>query len=90
MGQQYGTDAGPIDILAISKDGQRLLVVEFERGRASDEVVGQILRNMGYVKEQIAESHQAVEGVIIARGGNRMNNVSKPERATQDGLSLPG
>lgn len=66
VGQQYGTDAGPIDILAISKDGQRLLVVELKRGRASDVVVGQILRYMGYVKEQIAEPHQAVEGAIIA------------------------
>jgi restriction system protein len=66
VGQQYGTDAGPIDILAISKDGQRLLVVELKRGRASDVVVGQILRYMGYVKEQIAEPNQTVEGVIIA------------------------
>lgn len=66
VGQQYGTDAGPIDILATSRDGQRLLVVELKRGRASDVVVGQILRYMGYVKEQIAEAHQTVEGVIIA------------------------
>jgi restriction system protein len=66
VGQQYGTDAGPIDILAISKDGQRLLVVELKRGRASDVVVGQILRYMGYVKEQIAEPHQTIEGAIIA------------------------
>lgn len=66
VGQQYATAAGPIDILAVSKDGQRLLVVELKRGRASDVVVGQILRYMGYVKEQIAEPHQAVEGVIIA------------------------
>lgn len=66
VGQQYGTDAGPIDILAISRDGQRLLVVELKRGRASDVVVGQILRYMGYVKEQIAEPNQTVEGAIIA------------------------
>jgi restriction system protein len=66
VGQQYGTDAGPIDILAISKDGQRLLVVELKRGRTSDVVVGQILRYMGYVKEQIAEPNQTVEGAIIA------------------------
>lgn len=66
VGQQYGTDAGPIDILAVSRDSQRLLVVELKRGRASDVVVGQILRYMGYVKEQIAEAHQTVEGVIIA------------------------
>jgi restriction system protein len=66
VGQQYSTDAGPIDILAVSRDGQRLLVVELKRGRASDVVVGQILRYMGYVKEQIAEPNQAVEGAIIA------------------------
>lgn len=66
VGQQYATDAGPIDILAISKDKKRLLVVELKRGRASDVVVGQILRYMGFVKEQIAEDDQTVEGVIIA------------------------
>lgn len=41
-------------------------MVELKRGRASDVVVGQILRYMGYVKEQIAEPHQTVEGAIIA------------------------
>lgn len=63
VGQQYATDAGPIDILAISKDRKQLLVVELKRGRASDVVVGQILRYMGYVKEQIAEPAQTVEGL---------------------------
>jgi restriction system protein len=29
-------------------------------------VVGQIQRYMGYVKEELAEEHQSVEGVIIA------------------------
>lgn len=66
VGQQYATDAGPIDILAVSKDEKRILVIEMKRGRASDAVVGQILRYMGFVKEQIAEPHQTVEGIIIA------------------------
>ena len=66
VGQQYETDAGPIDVLAISKDKKRLLVVELKRGRASDAVVGQVLRYMGYVKEEIAEDYQSVEGAIIA------------------------
>ena len=66
VGQQYATDAGPIDVLAISKDKKRLLVVELKRGRASDVVVGQVLRYMGFVKEQVAEDDQTVEGVIIA------------------------
>jgi len=71
VGQQYATDAGPIDILAISHDGKRLLVVELKRGRVSDVVVGQTLRYMGYVIEQIAEPHQTVEGAIIALEDDR-------------------
>ncbi len=66
VGQQYATDAGPIDVLAISKDKKRLLVLELKRGRATDVVVGQVLRYMGFVKEQIAEDDQTVEGAIIA------------------------
>jgi len=66
VGQQYPTDTGPIDILAVSKDKKRLLVVELKKGRASDAVVGQIARYMGYVREELAEEGQTVEGVIIA------------------------
>lgn len=66
VGQQYSTDAGPIDVLAISKDKKRLLIVELKRGRATDVVVGQVLRYMGFVKEQVAEDDQTVEGAIIA------------------------
>lgn len=66
IGQQYPTDTGPMDILAISKDRQTLLVVELKRGRASDVVVGQILRYMGYVKGELAEDNQSVKGVLIA------------------------
>lgn len=66
IGQQYPSDTGPIDILAISKDHKALLVVELKRGRASDSVVGQIQRYMGYVKEELLEEGQEVRGVIIA------------------------
>jgi len=66
VGQQYPTDTGPIDILAVSKDRKRLLVVELKRGRASDVVVGQVLRYMGFIKAQVAEADQSVEGVVIA------------------------
>ena len=65
VGQQYSTDAGIIDVLAVSHDRTRILIIELKRGRVSDVVVGQVLRYMGYVREQIAEPHQTVEGVII-------------------------
>jgi len=66
VGQQYETDTGPIDILAVSKDGKELLVIELKKGRASDSVVGQTLRYMGYIKDQVAEKDQVVKGLIIA------------------------
>lgn len=66
VGQQYITDTGPIDILAISKDKKKLLVVELKKGRASDAVVGQILRYMGFAQDELAEEGQGVRGAIIA------------------------
>ncbi len=65
-GQQFPTDTGPIDILAISKDKSELLIIELKKGRASDTVVGQIQRYMGYIKDEIAEDGQSVRGIIIA------------------------
>lgn len=66
VGQQYPTDTGPMDLLAVKKDKSELLVVELKKGKASDVVVGQVLRYMGFVKEDLAEPNQAVRGVIIA------------------------
>ena len=66
VGKQYLTDTGPLDIPAVSKDGKRLLVIELKRGRATDVVVGQLLRHMGYVQEDLAGEDQTVQGIIIA------------------------
>ena len=42
------------------------LVVELKKGRASDQVVGQTLRYMGFVQDELAEPGQDVRGAIIA------------------------
>jgi restriction system protein len=52
--------------LAIQKDKSELRVVELKKGRASDVVVGQTLRYMGYAVQELAELNQKVRGVIIA------------------------
>jgi restriction system protein len=66
-GQQYQADkAGIIDILAVSKDRKRLLVIELKKGSTSDATVGQMLRYMGYVKEVLADEDQTVFGAIVA------------------------
>lgn len=67
LGKQYETEAGRIDILAVSKDRKELLVIELKKGRASDKVVGQIQRYMGFALTELAEPNQRVKGVIIAR-----------------------
>lgn len=66
IGRQYPSDTGNIDILAISKDRSEYLVIELKKGRASDAVVGQIQRYMGYVLDDLADEHQRVRGAIIA------------------------
>lgn len=66
VGQQYPTDTGPMDILAIKKDKTELLVIELKKGRASDAVVGQTLRYMGFAVQELAEPNQKVKGPIIA------------------------
>jgi len=66
VAQQYQSDTGPIDILAISRDKKEYLVVELKKGRTSDVVVGQTLRYMGFVKTELAVNGESVRGVIIA------------------------
>lgn len=66
VGKQYPSDTGPIDILAVSKDKKQIIVIELKKGRASDVVVGQVQRYMGYVKDELAEKDQSVLGIIIA------------------------
>lgn len=41
-------------------------MVELKKGRASDNVVGQVQRYMGFIMEEYADPGQTVKGVIIA------------------------
>ena len=52
--------------MAISNDEKEILVIELKKGRASDDVVGQVQRYMGFVKEELCVRGQKVKGVIIA------------------------
>jgi restriction system protein len=63
-GQQYDTDIGPIDILAYDPTSGSFVVIELKKGRPSDQVVGQILRYMGWVKKNVANG-RTVKGLII-------------------------
>ena len=63
-GRQYPTDVGNIDLLCVRSNGD-FVVIELKRGKASDKVVGQISRYMGWVKQNLAEDRN-VYGIIIA------------------------
>lgn len=62
--QQYPTDVGPMDILAMDKDTGDYLVVELKKTRTSDAIVGQILRYMNWVDSNLAKGKK-VKGAII-------------------------
>ncbi|MEG9862242.1 MAG: endonuclease NucS domain-containing protein [Parvularculales bacterium] len=66
VGQQFRTSTGPIDILGLNKDKSDFLVLELKRDMASDIVVGQTLRYMGWVQENLCSDSQKVNGCIIA------------------------
>lgn len=66
-GQQYSTEIGPIDILAQSKSGESFVVIELKKGRPSDQVVGQVLRYMGWVKRNLCKNGESVRGLVICR-----------------------
>lgn len=66
-GQQYSTDIGPIDILATTRAANSFVVIELKKGRPSDQVVGQVLRYMGWVKKNLCTNGQSVRGLVICR-----------------------
>ena len=64
-GQQYYTsEVGYLDILAVDEKNN-FVVIELKKGRKNDEVVGQILRYMGWVRNNLAKPDQSVRGLII-------------------------
>jgi restriction system protein len=66
-GQQYPTEIGPIDILATEPKSNSFVVIELKKGRSSDQVIGQILRYMGWVKKNLCKDGQDVKGLVICR-----------------------
>lgn len=68
--QQYPTTEGYMDILAVDKDNN-FVVIELKKGRSNQAVVGQILAYIGWVQRNLAGDGQKVRGIIIAADGNK-------------------
>lgn len=73
-GYEFATPIGRIDLLARHRTEPRWLVIELKRQASSDQVVGQVLRYMGWIKAHHAEPGETVEGLIVAReGANKLH-----------------
>ncbi len=64
-GRQFPAGIWSIDFLAVDQSTNEFVVIELKRGCSSDQVVGQILRYIGWVRENLAEQGQNVHGIII-------------------------
>lgn len=64
--QQFsmGVGVGRSDLIC-TDESDDLVVVELKRGLSSDQVVGQILSYIGWIRENIATTSQPVKGIIV-------------------------
>lgn len=74
---------GRLDILCIDQKNN-LVVIELKAGKANDRVCGQILRYMGWVKENLAGDRD-VRGIIVA---NEFTNRLKYASTVMPNVSL--
>ena len=63
-GVEYNAGGRFIDILAVDRDGN-FTVIELKVSRGYDRVIGQLLRYMGWVEQNLATG-KAVRGMIVA------------------------
>jgi len=66
-GRQFPAGTWSIDFLCTDKLNGDFVVVELKRGRSSDTAIGQVLRYMGWVAENLAKPGQNTRGIIIAK-----------------------
>ena len=83
-GVEYSTGIGRPDILLTHTSGERVCVLELKKGRTSDRAVGQLLRYVGWVQDNIEEledidTEADIEGRLI---------VSKPTDKLEYAISV--
>jgi hypothetical protein len=66
-GRQFPAGAWSIDFLCVDKANGDFVIIELKRGKSSDSTVGQVLRYIGWVGENLAKPEQKVRGIIISQ-----------------------
>ena len=67
VGQQYPVGSWSIDLLGWQEARRCWWIIELKRGRASDQVVGQVGRYLGWVDRYLTRSGEQTRGIILAR-----------------------
>lgn len=65
-GIEFNAGGRYIDILAVDSI-KKFVVIELKVSQGHEKVIGQILRYIGWVKENLAEGNDEVRGIIVAR-----------------------
>lgn len=65
-GRQFPAGIWSIDFLAVDVEKDELVVIELKRGKTSDSTVGQVLRYVSWVRENVANAGQPVTGIVVA------------------------
>ncbi len=69
-GYKYQCGVGEMDFLAYHRTKNKWLVIELKRYMSTDKAVGQVLRYMGWVQNEMLQANEVVEGLIISKSGD--------------------
>lgn len=85
-GRQFPTDDSNIHLLMRDKN-RHYVVVELKKGKTEDDVVGQTLRYMGWVRENLSKT-KLVRGIIIVAKGEITNKLKMAIKGLQTSENL--
>ena len=80
-GRQFPTDDSNIHLLMQDKN-RHYVVVELKKGKTEDGVVGQTLRYMGWVRENLSTA-KLVRGIIVVAKGEITNKLEMAIKGLQ-------
>jgi hypothetical protein len=63
-GAQYSTGVGEIDLLATDSEGSLVVVMISEKGQG-EELVGEVLQRVGWIRKHLGEGEKKVRGIVL-------------------------
>ena len=64
VGAQYSTAVGDIDLLATDSRGNLVVVMISEKGQG-EELVGEVLQRVGWIRKHLGEDGKKVRGIVL-------------------------